>query len=137
MPRLTRKTIAVRRLEEFILAGLKHATELRLYDMNTSCVSEFIWCCYRLRKHIKSKRYYRRPRKYRKRKAKFDSYLDEDHADALSDKEFLYHFRLPRPAFWQIVGLIKDHQVFKQKRRRGQQPKAPEEQLMVPKARCN
>jgi hypothetical protein len=132
MPRVSRKQAAVNRLEDLLLAAVKHAIRLKTFGLCTTTVEEFIRLCYILKSRLQNKRYLSRGR-YRKRKGKFDLFLDAHHDEALSDKEFLHHFRVTRCAFWQIVRLIEHHNLFKRKGSdsRGAFPKPAEHQLLV------
>jgi hypothetical protein len=44
--------------------------------------------------------------------------------------EFLFHYRLSRTAFWEVVDLIKGHEVFS-KKRSNQKQAPPAHQLLV------
>ena len=74
------------------------------------------------------KRYFNRKPTYRAREdmTKFPKILD---TDLTTDKEFLFHYRCTRPAFYEIVNMIKNHNVFIPKGKKKQAP--PAHQLLV------
>lgn len=51
----------------------------------------------------------------------------------MDDNNFRFHFRMTRSNFWELVGLLKDHQVFKKKNSdsRGPAPKDASRCLLV------
>jgi DDE superfamily endonuclease len=100
------------RLDDLVFAAAKNLVHCQLLGLPTVKVEELI---YRLRKakaSISSRRYLVQRSLYRKRSPKFSVYLDPDHVDGLNDREFLFHFRMSRDCFWQLVAELKDHPNF-------------------------
>ena len=92
MPRTSRKQNALKRVDEFIVLGMKHGIRLKLFGLSTAAVDDFILHCCLIKNRLQNERHVQRGR-YRKRKGKFDLLLDPEHDEALDEKEFLFHFR--------------------------------------------
>jgi hypothetical protein len=76
---------------------------------------------------VRGRRYLKRDRY---RKARYDKFEEVLQTNKMKDYEFLFHYRVPRTAFWELVDLIKGHEVFAKKRsNRKQAP--PAHQLLV------
>ena len=132
MPRVSNKQHVLRRLEQYTIAAIKHARRQKLLGICSLNIQDFALCCRHVSAAVRNNRYLSRG-KYRKRTERFDSYLDPDHPDALSDREFRFHFRLSRESFSQLVELIKDHGEFQRKSSdsRGKDPKPAAHQLLI------
>ena len=83
----------------------------------------------KLYEELKGKRYLARCNRYRKGykdeifQRHFNVTVDENGQNPwLSDLEFKELYRMSRTSFWHIVGLIKDHEVFKRKGMKRQAP---------------
>ena len=91
--------------------------------------------CQTLKQVVKSNRYLDRGSFRQRRTPKFSIYLQEDneHRDALTDAEFVFHFRVSKSVFWQLVDLLKGHAIFNQQSSdsRGKQPRPASHQLLV------
>jgi DDE superfamily endonuclease len=96
-------------------------------------VEEVIYRCRKAKLAISNRRYLFLRGSYRKRTAKFHMYLEPDHVDGLNDREFLFHFRMSRECFSQLVLQLKDHPNFNRTDgdSRGSIPRPAEQQLMV------
>jgi DDE superfamily endonuclease len=133
MVRKTLRKQVLDRLDEIIATCAKHCIRLHLYGLPTGMADEMLLRCRDLRSRINSRRYLFRGH-YRKRTSSFERFLGiDDHDNALSDKEFRFHFRLSRHAFWELVNLLKDHESFRQNSSdsRGPLPKPASHQLLV------
>ena len=132
MPRFSQRQATIRRLDELLLAACKHGQRQRLLGMNTGPTEELVLQLSHLKQRVQSCRYMRRGR-YRKKKPKFNLFLDTNHDETLTDVEFLHHFRVRRDVFWELVGLLKDNPCFKRRSTdsRGKQPKPAAHQLLV------
>ena len=98
----------------------------------------FLYGCRALKYLLENSRYATRGihrHTYKKRNPKFELYLqnEDDHADALTDAEFKFHFRLTRESFWELIDRIKDHPAFKRQSSdsRGPPPAPAKYQLLV------
>ena len=90
--------------------------------------------CLAVKRKIENNRYFTRSSTYQKRNPKFDVYLAQhgSHPDALSDDQFLFHFRVSRETFWELVKHIKNHNVFQRSSdARGPHQKPVSHQLLV------
>ena len=67
-----------------------------------------------IKKAVESKRHLTRGTTYQKRNSKFHIFLDftETHPDSLNDEQFLFHFRVCRKTFAELLILTKNHPVF-------------------------
>jgi DDE superfamily endonuclease len=133
MPRNSIRKRLITRLELLITACIKRYLQLRLLGIPADREEALLWRLRKVRSQIIRSRYVA-PRTYRKRQWRFDyllGHLSED--DRMSDNEFLFHFRMTRPAFWELVELVKGHPAFARKSSdsRGRHPKRPECQLLV------
>ena len=75
----------------------------------------------------------RKHRKYSQSQFREDLEESEERGEVipfLTDDEFLQKYRMSRESFKELVGLIKDHEIFK-RGRRGPKQAPPEYQLMV------
>jgi hypothetical protein len=133
MVRTTYRQHVLNRIDEVTLGVLKHLRRSKLYGVVSSDrAEELLYRCRRLKKGLGKRRYLFDKVTYRKREAKFDRYLDPDHVDGLNDREFKFHFRLTREAFWQLVNLLRRHPNFNREGdARGSVPRPAEEQLLV------
>ena len=135
MPRHSDKQLALKHLSKLIDNTTEQIQMLELLGIEPdSAQLDFVHRCHALKNEIESKRYLRCGT-YKKRVPKFDLYLQHEstHRDALKDSEFLFHFRVCRQSFWELVDLIKDHSVFQRSSSdsRGPAPKPASHQLLV------
>lgn len=132
MPRSSKKQLLLKRLDELSLAAIKHGMQLKLLGLSSLAVDEFLFRVRDLHRKVSCRRYLYRPR-YRKRTNKFELLLSTEVDDSLSDSEFLFHFRVNRDCFWEIVNLIKHHSAFqcRSSDSRGPPPKPACHQLLV------
>ena len=131
MPRSSMRKKLLVRLDQYCICAAKQIRIRYLLSVPYSEHQHLFILCRSLKKKISSSRYLNRPTTYRKRKSKFEIYLDPESDDGLSEKEFKFHFRISRTAFTQIVQLLKDHVAFKRKSSTGPLPKCPSHQLLV------
>jgi hypothetical protein len=75
-------------------------------------ISDFLLACESVRKELQNRRYLTARVKLKRRKPKFENFLETDTDDALSDRDFLFHFRVTRERFSSLLQLIQHHQVF-------------------------
>ena len=116
MPRSSMRKKLLVRLDQYCICAAKQIRIRYLLGVPYSEHQHLFILCRSLKKKISSCRYLNRPTTYRKRKSKFEIYLDPESDDGLSEKEFKFHFRISRTAFTQIVQLLKDHVAFKKNR---------------------
>jgi DDE superfamily endonuclease len=100
------------RVDDLIVAAAKHLVQCQLLGLPTVNVEELLYRLKRGKASISSRRYLLQRGSYRKRNSKFAVYLDPDHADGFNDREFLFHFRMSRDCFHQLIVELKDHPVF-------------------------
>ena len=135
MPRTSRRQKVLNRLDEIIAAAVKHHRLLELCGDrdNSRTRKDFITHCVFVRKELLNSRCMFRKVRHRRRKAKFNLCLDCGHDEALTEKEFKFHFRLCRDSFWQLVSLTENNEVFKKRMSdsRGKFPPLPAHQLLV------
>ena len=133
MPRTSRRQKVLNRLDEIIAAALKHHRLLQLGGATVESSMDSISYCFFVRKQLSNCRCKFRKGRHRRRQPKFYLHLDCGDDEALSDKEFKFHFRLCRDSFWQLVSLTEDHQIFKKMTSdsRGKMPPPPAHQLLV------
>ena len=110
--------------------AVKQSIALRLFGMDCSEVDHFIKVVWNATKVVENNRYFRRE-KYKKRTPKFDLYLDPTLDDAITDTEFLFHFRVSRPTFMQLVRLLQDHPAFSKNTKDGPDCKPAANRLLV------
>ena len=122
----------LRRIDSVLEAAFKQALTLQLLGVSAVHVEVLIDRLRHARFVIHNRRYLGRGN-YRKRSQKFELYLSVDHDNASTDKEFLFHFRMSRNCYWQLVELIANHPVFLKKNSdsRGKAPKPASHQLLV------
>ena len=132
MPRTSRKGVILKRLDDLLTAAAKHAAVHYLMGVSTAHAEALIARLRQARFRIRNSRYVQRGT-YRRRSPRFDVYLSIDNNNALTDNEFLFHFRMSRDCFWKLVGLIEDHPNFHKKNSdsRGNPPKPASQQLLV------
>jgi DDE superfamily endonuclease len=92
---------------------------------------ELIHRCKRLKGALEKRRYLFQRVAYRKRSAKFHIYLDPDHEDGLSEKDFRFHFRVSRDCFSQLVSLLEHLPLFHKRDSQGKEPRPAHHQLLV------
>ena len=139
MPRTSRRQKVLNRLDEIIVTALKQHRLMHLLGATVPSSKDFIFHCLFLRKQLSNSRCIFRKCRCRRRQTKFHLCLDCDHDEALSNKEFKFHFRPFRDSFWQLVSLTQNHQVFKRRTSDpqgtseplGKKPHPPPHQLLV------
>ena len=130
MPRRSKKQLILRHLDSLLHEAVKQSIALRLFGMDCSEVDHFIKVVWNATKVVENNRYFRRE-KYKKRTPKFDLYLDPTLDDAITDTEFLFHFRVSRPTFMQLVRLLQDHPAFSKNTKDGPDCKPAANRLLV------
>ena len=132
MTRTSVRQAVLQRLEELLVHGIKDIVRRRLMGLSTVDADALVCHFKQLRDKVTANRYLGRG-SYRCRTQKFDLYLRTDHDNYLTDREFLFHFRVTRHCFWQLVDLLKDHPSFKKRSSdsRGSDPKPPRYQMLV------
>ena len=122
----------LRRIDSVLEAAFKQALTLQLLGVSAVHVEVLIDRLRHARFVIHNRRYLGRGN-YRKRSQKFELYLSANNDNALTDKEFLFHFRMSQNCFWQLVELIVDRPIFQKKSSdsRGKGPKPASHQLLV------
>ena len=134
MPRTTIRQAVINRLDHLLYHAVKqHRYRRGLMGMSTSDIDIVLLQLRAASLKIKGCRYLPNTRgTYRKRCQKFDLYLEVNHDNQLTDREFRFNFRVTRECFWQLVELLKDHPIFqKSSDSRGPQQKPPSHQLLV------
>lgn len=130
MPRISCKQEVLNRLDDLTVAAGKRAELSYLYGVPYDDIKQFVLTCRDYRRRIQCRRYLARGT-YKKRTPKFHLFLETHHADSLSDKEFKFHFRVSREAFWELVLLLQNHEAFQRTSRKGRGPKPPSHQLLI------
>jgi hypothetical protein len=133
MVRSSLRQQVLNRVDNFILAAAKHLFQCQLLGLPTANVEELIYRCRKAKLAISNRRYLFQRGLYRKRTSKFSLYLDPSNVDGLNDREFLFHFRMSRECFWQLVVQIRNHSNFSRTDgdSRGSIPRPTEQQLPV------
>jgi DDE superfamily endonuclease len=132
MVRSSLRQKVLRRVDDLIVAAAKHLVHCQLLGLPTVKVEELLYRFRKAKASISSRRYLLQRASYRKRSSKFSVYLDSDHVDGFNDREFLFHFRMSRECFRQLVAEVKDHPIFKNDGdSRGCLPRPAEQQLLV------
>jgi DDE superfamily endonuclease len=133
MVRSSMRQKVLNRVDDIILAAVKQLFQRQLLGLPTANVEELIYRCRKAKIAISNRRYLLQRGSYRKRTSKFQLYLDADHVDGLNDREFLFHFRMSRECFWELVSLLKNHPNFNRVDgdSRGSCPRPAEQQLLV------
>ena len=133
MPRLSKKQTFLNRLEELHSLGLKQCRILKLFGVPSPELNDFLHSCRAISRNVQNNRYLFRQSSYRKRTPRFHLHLNSDLDDAISDREFLFHFRVSRECFWKIVKLVEGHESFQRVNSdsRGAAPKPAAHQLLV------
>lgn len=129
MPRFTKRARVIRRLEK-VLSYRSKAAHLRALLNEQDDIEDDVDLMLQVQlESVRSKRYFSPRGSYRKRRYdKFEEVLGG--TNKTNDVEFLFHYRMTRPAFWEVVAAIKDHPVFKTNRGRNKQA-PPAHQLLV------
>jgi DDE superfamily endonuclease len=130
MVRSSLRQKVLRRVDDLILAAVKHLLLCQLLGLPTLDVLHLMYRLKKAKGSISSSRYLLQRGSYRKRSSKFSVYLDPDHVDGLNDREFLFHFRMSRDCFWQLVAELKDLPIFRNDGD-GCVPRPAEQQLLV------
>ena len=133
MVRTSMRQQVINKVDELSLVLIKHYYRSNLWGIRSHRSEELLHRCRKLRVKLRNQRYLFRRTTYRKKDAKFHLYLDADHELGLNEREFLFHFRVTRECFVQLVHLLKDHPVFAKNNpdSRGSVPRPAEEQLLV------
>ena len=133
MVRTSKRQALIQRLIALLKAGVKHRNQLQALGLPTHREEQFVYQTAVVLSLVKRNQYLHKRGTYRKRRSRFWKYLDVDHDEALRNREFQFHFRMSRDCFWQLVELLKGHEVFVRSCRdgRGQDPKPAQEQLLV------
>ena len=134
MPHRSPRQLALRRLDELLALSTKHIHTLWLMGIQVDDAKlDFVWKCKALRHKIQNNRFFLRG-SYKKRSPKFHIYLleDESNPESLSPDQFLFHFRVTRETFGELVNLIRGHSVFQRSSdARGKHQKPASHQLLV------
>ena len=135
MPRLSARKLALKRLDEIINTCNKHINLLHALGVKVeNSKLDMLLTCIAVKKNVENNRYFTRSSTYQKRIPKFEIYLADHgtHPDALSDDQFLFHFRVSRETFGELVDHIKNHSVFQRSSdARGPHQKPASHQLLV------
>ena len=112
MPRISDRAKAIA-YQQSIVDNFKEQFIAGLDDDDNDSVHEVMYRHhYKILEQMKSKRYFFRSNKYRKRKVfDFDDCISVNSTE-YNNTEFLYMFRLQRESFLKLVDLIKDDTVF-------------------------
>ena len=112
MVRTSKRQAVISRLNKLIEHAIKRCLQLKSMGIPTHREDEFVHSVARTLAKVKSSRYLTKRGCYRKKQPRFWIYLRDDHGEALTDREFKFHFRLTRSCFWQLVQLLKNHAEF-------------------------
>jgi DDE superfamily endonuclease len=132
MVRKSYRQQVIDRLDDITVTVIKQYYRSTLLGIPSYRSEELLFRCRNLRLRLRNRRYLFQRGSYRKREPKFELYLCPDHVDGLNEREFLFHFRLSRDSFWQLVQQIKNHPNFhRHGDARGKVPRPAEHQLLV------
>ena len=133
MPRYSKKQQIIRQLDRFTTIASKYCNTANIVGVKVDpSIFDFILTCKCVSKQLQNQRYLTARGKLKsKRQRKFNLYLNTDTDDALSDKEFLFHFRVSRERFYCLLELIKNHTVFKSLDGKGREQAQAAHQLLV------
>ena len=134
MPRSSKRIKLIRQIRKLCNRRLLALQQRYVYLEDDEIEDEIDAWAFRKLCEAESQRYstQRKQRKYSMNHFREDLEESDQRGEVpfLTDDEFLQKYRMSRESFNELVGLIKDHEVFK-RGRRGPKQAPPEYQLMV------
>jgi DDE superfamily endonuclease len=133
MVRSSLRQQVLNRVDDLILAAVKHLCQCQLLGLPTVNVEELIYRFRKAKVAISNRHYLFQRVLYRKRTLKFQVYLDPNHVYGLNNREFLFHCCMSQECFRQLFAQLKGHPNFNRfdGDSLGSIPQPAEQQLLV------